>query len=394
VDPTGVKPPRLLVPAGVIPVPEGFDFDPDTNDLIIPDLGTGKILRVNPDSGQISTVAEKLDAPIALVIGADKKIYVPSLTGVVYRVDLDGKNLETIAKLPPGLDNTAITKDGRLFVTSYWDATIFEVATDGSGKFKQLFPQGPNQPLGIVVKGDKVLVADAIMVRTVSGGNYHQTNLNAWAAHGMPLPLSLTNGPGSQVFWTDCINNAVAIGDPATGEFKPVAGGLNRPMSALMSKSGTELYVAEYAGGQITVVNLKDGSKSILAKDLEGPISMAVIDGTLYVGEAKPGRVSEIDISSGKKEVFISSGAGKPLALANDGAGNLLVLDATGHKLIRATPKTLAIKDIAVNLPVDYATVGSYPSIEFPLPMFVSTKGDIYLTTAKRGVLKLEKGKK
>ncbi|HYA93580.1 MAG TPA: hypothetical protein VEK32_18980, partial [Thermodesulfobacteriota bacterium] len=36
-DPTGVKEPRLLVKENLIAVPEGFDFDPDTNDLIIPD---------------------------------------------------------------------------------------------------------------------------------------------------------------------------------------------------------------------------------------------------------------------------------------------------------------------------------------------------------------------
>jgi sugar lactone lactonase YvrE len=165
-------------------------------------------------------------------------------------------------------------------------------------------------------------------------------------------------------------------------------------MAALMSKSGTELYVAEYGGGQITVLSLKDGSKSVLAGDLEGPIAMAVIDGTLYVGEAKAGRISKIDLSSGKKEVFISSGAGKPLALGNDGEGHLLILDGAGHKLIRVNPKTMKITTVALNVPVDYGTIGSYPPVEFPLPMFVSGKGDIYLTTVNRGTLELEIGKK
>jgi sugar lactone lactonase YvrE len=318
-------------------------------------------------------------------------VYVPSLTGVVYRVSLDGAKVETIAKLMPGLDNVTITKKGRLFVTSYWDATIFEVATDGSGKFKQLFPKGPNQPLGIVVKDGKVLVADAIMIRNLVNGKFEPTKLNAWAAHGMPLPLSLADGPGGQVFWTDCIHGAACIGDPLKGEFKPVAGGLNRPMTSMMSPAGDALYVAEYGAGQITRVSLKDGAKSVLAKDLEGPIALAMIGDTLYVAESKPGRISKIDPASGKKEVFLSSMVGKPLALANDGKQHLLVLDGAGHKIHRVNPKTLAMSTLAINVPVEYGSIGSYPSVEFPAPMTVAENGDIYLTTANRGAIKLQK---
>ena len=131
---------------------------------VIPDMGTGKILRIHPDTGAISTIAEKFVTPIALTIGADKMIYMPELaTGIVYRVSLDGSRREKLAQLPPGLDNVAITPQGRLFVTSYWNATIYEVSTDGSGQFKQLFPNGPNQTLGVVVKEGAVWVADAIM---------------------------------------------------------------------------------------------------------------------------------------------------------------------------------------------------------------------------------------
>jgi sugar lactone lactonase YvrE len=391
VDPAGIKKVRILVKKDVIKIPEGFDFDPDTNDLIIPDLATGKILRVNPDTGKITTVVEKLVAPIALVIGADKMIYCPSLVGIVYKVSLDGKKVEKIAQLAPGLDNVAITKQGRLFVTSYWNATVYEVATDGSGKFKQLFPSGPNQPLGIVVKDKTILMADAIMIRTLKDGKYPPAKLNAWAAHGMPLPLSLADGPGSQVFWTDCINGAVAIGDPATGVFKAIAGGLKQPMAALMNAAGTGLFVAEYGAGQITVVSLKDGAKSILARGLEGPLAMALIGNTLYVAEAKPGRISKVDTSSGKKEVFLSAMVGKPVALGNDGQGNLLVLDGAGRKLIKVDPKTLAVSLVAKKVPVAYSTTGSYPPVQFPAPMYVSGTGDIYLPTVNRGVLMLKK---
>jgi sugar lactone lactonase YvrE len=392
-DPTGVKEPRLLVKENVIAVPEGFDFDPDTNDLIIPDMGTGKILRVQPDTGEITMIAEKFAAPIALKVGPDKMAYFPELGGTVYRLSLDGQKREKLAQLPPGLDNLAITPKGRLFITSYWDATVYEVATDGSGKFKTLFPKGPNQINGILIKNNKVLISDAIMIRSVEKDHYVYTKLNAWAAHHMPLPIGLADGPGDQVFWPDPVNNAVAIGDPAKGEFKAIAGGLNRPMAVLMSKSEPKVYVAEYGAGQITEVSLTDGAKKALATGLEGPLALAVIDNTLYVAEAKAGRITKVDLASGNKEVFFSGVVGKVGALGNDGAGNLLALDGASGRLFRINPKNLAISVVAQNLPVGYGLAGSYPVVEFPLSMAIGPKGDIYIPTAGRGLIVLQKKK-
>jgi len=391
VDPAGKQKAKLLIDANVIPVPEGFDFDPDTNDLIIPDLGTGKILRVHPDTGDITTVAENIESCIALEIGPDKMIYVPALSGVVYRVSLDGSKVEKIAQLPPGLDNVAMTKDGRLFVTSYWNATIYEVATDGSGDFKQLFPDGPNQPLGIVMKGDTLFVADAVMIRTVADGKYNQTKLNAWASHGMPLPLSLADGPGNMLAWTDCIHGAACLGNPATGEFTPVAGELDRPVAALMNSDGSKLYVAEYADGRITAVSLADGAKTVVTEHLEGPLALALSNGVLYVAESKAGRISTVNPSTGAKQILLSSMVGKPVALACDGRGNLIILDGAGGRIVRVNTQTLALDFIANNLPVASSSIGSYPPVEFPSPMTVSAAGDIYLNTMNRGLIVLKR---
>jgi sugar lactone lactonase YvrE len=393
-DPEGKKPPRLIIKENVIPVPEGFGIDPDTDDLIIPDLGTGKILRVHPDTGKITVIAEKFIAPVALTIGPDKMAYIVSLfSGVVSRLSLDGKKREDIAKIEPGpgLDNLAMTDDGRLFVTSYWDATIYEVSTDGSGKYKRLFAMGPNQLNGIAVKGDKIFVSDAIMIRQLKDGKYEKTKLNAWATHGMPLTIGLTDGPGDLLFWPDFVNGAVGFGNPDTGKFQPIAGGLKRPMAVLVSGDGSKIYVAEYAGNQITEVSLKDGAKKVLAAGLEGPLALAMIDNMLYVAEAKPGRISKVDPATGKKEVFISGAVGKVCALANDGEGNLLAFDGASQKILRISIKNLAISIIAENVPNGYFLMGSYPPVEFPAVMTVSAKGDIYLTTANRGVIKLEK---
>jgi sugar lactone lactonase YvrE len=149
--------------------------------------------------------------------------------------------------------------------------------------------------------------------------------------------------------------------------------------------------VAEYGAGQITVVSLADGSKSVLTSGLDGPLAMAAVGDMIYVAESKPGRISVVNSKTGHKEVFMSSMVGKPGAIANDGSGNLLILDGAGKKLIKVNPDTLEISVVAGHLPIAYATVGSYPSVEFPLPMSVSAGGDIYLNTMNRGLLKFKK---
>ena len=392
-DPTGAKKPKLLVKENVIHTPEGFDFDRDTNDLIIPDMGTGKIVRVNPDTGDVKTIAEGFTAPIALKVGKDNKAYFPEFGGNVYRLSLDGQKKEKLAQLAPGLDNLAITPEGRLFITSYWNATVYEVSTDGSGKFKTLFPTGPNQIAGAVFKNGKLLVGDFIMIRSTEKNQYVPTKINAWAAHGCPLVCGLADGPGDQVLWSDWVGNSVAIGNPSTGEFKAVAGQLKWPMAVLMNPKEPKIYVAEYGAGQITEVSLTDGAKKALATGLEGPVGLALIDNKLYVAEAKPGRISKVDLATGKTEVFLSGAVGRVGPLANDGKGNLLALDGASGRLFRINPKKPALSVVAENIPVTYGLVGSYPTLELPVVMTVDARGNIYIPTSERGLIELERKK-
>jgi sugar lactone lactonase YvrE len=394
-DPTGVEEPRLVVSENVIPIPEGFGFDPDTNDLIIPDLATGKILRVDPDSGQITTIAEGFITPVALEVGPDKMVYIPELaTGNVFRLSLDGKRKEKVASIAPGLDNLAISPKGELYVTSYWDSTVYEVSTDGSGKYRTLTSTGPNRLVGLLVKAGKVLAADhIIMIRAVENGVYLKTKLNAWAVHGMPLPLGLADGPGDQILWPDSSSGRVAMGNPMTGEFKVLTGGLSQPAGMLMEPGGDKCFVTEYGAGQITEVQLADGARKIVSTGLEGPLALAMIDGLLYVAEAKSGRIIQVDPGSGRKEVFLSGLTTRPGALGADEAGNLYILDGGSQKLLRVNPKTLAVSVLVADLPVGPIISGSYPVFELALPMTVTGAGELYIATVDRALLKFEKSR-
>jgi DNA-binding beta-propeller fold protein YncE len=236
-----------------------------------------------------------------------------------------------------------------------------------------------------------VLVADAIMCRSVKNGKYVKSKLNAWATTGMPLLLGLSPGPAGHVFWPDCVHSAVAIGNPTTGEFKALAGELNLPMAVLMDPSGTKLYVTEYGNGQITEVSLTDGSEKVVTSGLCGPIALTMVDGKLYVAEIAAGRISKVDPTSGSKEVFFVGVTGKPNAIGNDGNGNLIILDGASQKLFLLSTKDLSLSVLATDLPIAYSVIGSYPPLEFPWPMAVSASGDVYITTINRGIIELQK---
>ncbi len=392
-DPAGIREPRLLEKARLV-VPEGFDFDPDTNDLIVPDMGTGKIYRVNPESGALTKIAGGFQRPVALKVGPDKKAYTQEISGALYRLSLDGEKKEKIAQLPPGLDNLAFAPDGRLYVTNWWDATVYEVATDGSGKFRTLFPEGINTITGVLLKNGKLWVADNIMIRSAEGGKYVKSAINPYAVtDNMPVPGILSDGPGDQILWLEPFAGTLAIGDPVRGGFRTIVGAvesLNRPVAMVMSGDRSTVYVAEYGSGKILSIGLDDGGKKILAEGLEGPLALAIIGDTMYVSEGKAARISKVDMKTGKTEIVVV-GLGKFGALANDGRGNLLAMDDAGGKLVRIHTGNLALKVIAVGLPVRSNVIGHHPGLEMPCPMTVGPEGDIYLPTAGRGLVMLKK---
>ena len=124
---------------------------------------------------------------------------------------------------------------------------------------------------------------------------------------------------------------------------------------------------------------------------LEGPFSLAIVGGALYVSESKPGRISRVDPATGRKEIFVAGVVGKA-ALADDGEGSLLALSGTSGKLYRIDPRNAALSIVAEGLPVGYLPIGSDPpGVELAPPISVAAGGDVYLATAGRGVIALRR---
>ena len=392
-DPEGVDPPRLVTDA--LAVPEGFDIR--DGKLVIPDFGTWTIVEVDMDTGEIiPIVTEGLITPIALKIGPDGYIYTVELaTGRVLKINPDDStDNETITTLLPGVDNLAFSPDGRLFVSSYHDSTIWEVKLDGSGQYTTLFPTGINTPASIVVKDEKLYLSDSIMIRMIDEeGNLHKTAANAWLSPtGYPLPITMTNGIGENLITADFIDGIVVTVNPNTGEWAPIAYPVTSPAGMQLDEENLMLYVTEYGAGQVTEVNLTTGGRRVVAEDLSGPVDVVIKDGSLYVAETLAGRITKVDIASGVKEVFLAGYVGKPKGLAWDHEGNLLILDAAMKKLVKVDMENLEISVVACNIPVAHTTYYHHPLIwDSTAAIAVNEEGDIFIAGSVDGsVTKLE----
>lgn len=389
-DPEGVTPPRLVTDQ--LYVPEGFDIR--DGKLVIPDFGTWWIVEVDMDTGVITPlVTAGLITPIALKIGPDGYIYTVELaTGVVKKISPDGTSIETIAALLPGVDNLAFGPDGRLFVSSYHDSTIWEVDPI-SGEYTTLFPMGINTPASIVVKDGNLYLCDSIMIRMIDEeGNLHKTAANAWLSPtGYPLPLTMTNGIGDNLITADFIDGIVVTVDPNTGEWAPIAYPVTSPAGMQLDEENLMLYVTEYGAGQVTEVDLSTGAKRVVTADLSGPVDVVIKDGSLFVAETLAGRITKVDIASGVKEVFLNGYVGKPKGLAWDHEGNLLIVDAAMKELVKVNMENLELSVVASNLPVGHTTYYHHPLIwDATAAIAVNEEGDIFVAGSDGSVTKLE----
>ena len=87
----------------------------------------------------------------------------------------------------------------------------------------------------------------------------------------------------------------------------------------------------------------------------------------------------QIDLENGRQDIFLTGLIGRPTAIDLDKEGNLLVLDASGKRLLKVHPVNGGISVIAENLPI-YPTIYSHwPLIGLPNGLAVAENGAIYI---------------
>ncbi len=338
IDPDGADEPRLihdeLGPGCGL---NGMDWGPDGK-LYGPRWFRGEVARVDVDSGAVETVATGFRIPAAVKFDSAGRLHVlDTQAGEVVRLDLSSGSREVVGRPGTGLDNLALDRDDRIFVSSFMDGSIVEVT--GPDTVRQVLLSHVNSPGGIAYTAEgRLFLADGAALRELdpsTGESIHAagalvtdvgqamsvhphgehlvlsspTTVTVWDPDGDRVVARVEGfeeaidalGHGEDIFVSEYGTGSVVRFDPDSAEGRTVvASGLSEP--AGLAVHGGDVYVADRSGAVLQV--LDDGAvletPRAVATGLSGPEGIAVgDDGSLYVVEVEAGRVARVDVESG-----------------------------------------------------------------------------------------------
>jgi sugar lactone lactonase YvrE len=334
-DPAGARPPRLILKdlGGF----NGFDIGPDGM-LYGPLWFKHQVVRIDPDSGALTVVADGFETPAAANFDSKWNLYVlDTARGEVVRVDIRSGRKQVLAHLATSLDNLAIDSRDRLFVSNMADNGIQEVDVR-SGAVRQVVKGALAVPLGIaaVTDGarDVLYVADVFALRTVDASQGKVTDIARSHAAGTPIgyPVAITASPRYVIV----TNNEGPVQRYERGTMKLVQSWTDTHAgNAIQMPSGVLVVAATTQGKVSKITGAGEGEqRSDLAVDLGAPLGLALAgENAVYVSEMATGQVSRIDVNSGARRV-IAKGLDRPQGIATDGSA-IFVVEAGRQQLVR-----------------------------------------------------------
>jgi sugar lactone lactonase YvrE len=392
-DPTGATEPRLINEGLGL---NGFDWADGF--LWAPRMTTGEVVKIDPDTGETTTVASGITGPAAVDVGPDGLLYVTdSGAGQIVRVDPATGEKTVIGKdFGPGLDNMAIDATGRMFVSNSDTGRIVELLADGS--VREVSPAGLiSGPGGLTVLSDAsgastVYIADLFSLHSVD------------AATGTELPIvfgSITgSGPGApmtvgaygdKLVTSSWIGGAVSVWDPAAGKlvtsypYDATAGIV--PINAI--GFGNDIIVADLAaaGPTISRIDGTTGEKTALAP-MAVPSGLATNGTDLWAADWAIGTVSQI-IKDGAviTPLVVAQGLQHPEGMAVAADGSLLVAETGTGRVVSIDPATGAVTALAEGLDLGAPGSEGQPPTSFLAGIAVDPSGSIYVSA--NGLYKL-----
>lgn len=385
VDPNGMQDPRLisdqLGPGCGL---NGMDWGPDGR-LYGPRWFHGEVVSFDVDTREMRVEARGFRVPAAVKFDSGGTLHVlDTAEGVVVRVR--GDQRETVATLPPGLDNLAFDRKDRLFVSSFVDGFVARIAADGSHSL--LTPSGMSHPGGLTLRevgdGLEVVVADLQAVRGFDAATGDATFVHR-NVFGVGELGSVTNiaADGPNLILTSWLGGSVKLWDPAAQKVIESHDELAAPVSALRYHG--RIVVAEHGKGRVIAIG-RQGSKraEVIATGLPAPTGLAVRDGDLFVSDRLRGEVLRIASAGSRLQAaeVVASNLSSPEGLAATADGFLVVDGDNGEVLeISATGDAKAIATTSPGTPAP--TPEQPPSMIFN-GVAVSSDGTAFATDERR----------
>ncbi len=350
IDLAGVAPPRLVAEhTGGL---NAFQFGADGM-IYAPSWERGQVVRVDPESGVTTVLAEGFGKPGAVRFDAAERLYVlDDATGELFALDQQQPwTRRLVTQLATGTDNFAIGPNGLMYVSSMVDNTIHEV-DPRSGVIRVVAAGGLGFPRAIALssgpEGERLHVADSCAYRIVDPRTGAVTDVARAVATPLKFPTSVSVSPFHAVL-TGEVFGVVQLFD-RDGNFVRDVGGFEQP-SAAIELADSSLVVAEPIAGRI--VRVQGDNRHDIAAGLRYPAALAdAEDGTVYVGESGTGRLLRVAVADGTVSE-IARGLGAIRAVAVLAGGAVAVLDAEAGSVTLVGPGASRV-ELVRDLPIGY----------------------------------------
>lgn len=384
IDRSGEQPPRKIIEGmGGL---NGFEFGPD-GDLYGPLWFKGEVVRVNVDSGEITTVADGFQIPAAVNFDGQGRLYVvDSATGELLRVTPGRSEKVRVAQLSPSLDNLAIDKkSGLIYVSNMADNSIQEVDL-ADGRVRDLVRTRLAAPSGLAIVGDQLHIADTFAYRVMDTGSGEIREVGRmWASH-LEYPLNAW-ADEDVVVLSSWATGTVQVFDRASGEMTHGFHDFQAPHDAVQLADGS-LLVAELGSGSLLRVSGEQGEqREPVVVALAGPSGMAFNKdrSRLFVTTAG-GSVWAVNPADWSKR-RVRDGLAMPEGVSVSAAGKLLVMEVGKRRLLEIDPKDGATRVLAENLPVGLPALEGLPPTGVFNDVVEAANGDLFFTADREAGL-------
>ncbi|MGW8816100.1 Vgb family protein [Gordonia terrae] len=339
--------------------PNGMSVGADGR-MYFPAVMDGEIWSVELDGeSPPQLVASGLSAPVAVKASPDGRIVTTEAGGSVIVIDPRTGTKAILANLAPGLDNCAYGPDGSLYVSNMIDGRITQITTKGD--LNDIVQPGFIGPMGLDVSGDGALyIADAWSYAAVRASGTVE-RLGTFMDAGFPGVLrSLALAGDGSIALSTTAGDIVKIGP--RDEHSTVATGLVDVVGLAATADGA-VYATESTKGRLVRVD-RDGGITTVAENLARPMGVVVApDGALYVVEADRGSVSRVE---GAEVSIVLDGLNDPHGVALNGT-DLYVVARGSRTVHHYSLESTAATILAGNLPIGGAP-GVTPKVIGGLP--------------------------
>ena len=382
IDVTGIKPPRLI--AKDIGGFNGFEVGPDGM-IYGPIWFKGQVAKMNPADGAITVINSEFKIPAAANLDGKGNLWVVDTnTGELSKVELTTGKKTVMKQLKPAIDNLAIAPDGMIYVSNMADNSV-QSYNPASGELRLLTGGQLSVPGGIKLDGDTLWVADLFAFREVNIKSGAVKDVFRMQSSDMEYPFAVGLS-AKQFALSSWFTGSVQIIDRATRKTVTTIHGLKAPMDTLFLDDGS-LVFAEIATGEVTRASGADfKERKVIAKGLAGPVQIMVgKDGALYVTEAA-GNLTRINLADGSKTV-VADKLALPEGVAQTPWGTFIVAETAARRLVEIDPANGSRRTVADNLPIGLEAGPGLPPPYVPTGVAVGSDGVIYMSADRNNAI-------